>query len=107
MNVQCEQNMDVIMDTLNWLGKSPRPQCLTKDCRQLREAESRRVDLSKGRAHQLVFQHQMASHENTYTSNIVWTEEVIFGDIYVYTYIHEIMISEKGDPEFVGVWRGI
>lgn len=36
--------------------------------------------------------------ENKHTSNIVWTQEVIFRNIYVYTCAHmkEIAVSENG-----------
>lgn len=36
--------------------------------------------------------------ENKHTSNIVWTQEVIFRNIYVYTCTHmkAITVSEKG-----------
>ena len=40
---------------------------------------------------------QLVSPENTHTSNIIWTQQVIFGNIYVCenTYSYEITIDKE------------
>lgn len=42
----------------------------------------------------------MASHENLYMSNIILTEEVLFRNIYVCTYIHVIIVNETVGHKF-------
>lgn len=47
--------------------------------------------------------------ENKHTSNIVWTQEVIFRNIYVYTCTHmkEIAVSEKGVHKGRSLWEDL
>lgn len=37
-----------------------------------------------------------------HASNIIWTQQVILGNIYVYTYMHAIATSEERGHEFEG-----
>ena len=66
------------MDMPEQMGKPMTPQPYTKDCRQLRKAESRR-SFPQGRAQQLVTQYQIVSQgrgwwgvgDGTHISNII------------------------------------
>ena len=42
----------------------------------------------------------MVNPENIHTSNIIQTEQVIFRNIYVYTYMCVMTINTKGSHEF-------
>lgn len=55
----------------------------------------------QGGAHQLAVQCQMISPENKHTSNITWTQQVIFRNICTCnTYIHARTISENRGHDF-------
>lgn len=75
------------MDMPEQMGKPMTPQPYTKDCRQLRKAESRR-SFPQGRAQQLVTQYQIVSQENIHISNIKGIEQVIVTILYLYAYMH-------------------
>ena len=59
---------------LMWKMESTWP--YTKNCRQLRNAESKRNHLLQGGAHQWVIQHPLVSPENIHTSNTALAERV-------------------------------
>lgn len=63
--------------------------------RLLRKAERGRSHLPQERAHQLCIQHQLVSPENTYTSNDIWPEQVIFRNIHTYTYMLYQQLMKK------------
>lgn len=71
----------------------------TKNCRQLRKAESGRDGLPEGRACQLVVLCQLVSPDNTHTSHIMWGEQVIIKKTYVYIHMRAITISKKEDMD--------
>lgn len=80
-------------------GEEPiRPQRYPKNCRQLREAGTRRDRLLQGKANNWC---QMVILENINTRNILWAEQVIFKNacVFTYIYVHAITISEQGDIE--------
>ena len=82
-------------------GEKPRrPQPYTKNYRSPRKVG--RVILC-----------QLLSLENIHTSNITWTEQVIFRNTYVYTYTHT-HVTTNNEKEVMdlresqrGVWEGI
>jgi hypothetical protein len=84
-----------------------RPQPYTNNYRQLRSAESGRESLPKGGAHQLVVQYQMVSLKNIHTRNTIQAGLVIFGNIYVYTYMHVILQVMEIDHAFEKGQRGL
>lgn len=91
------------MNRPNDMGKPTRPQCYTRNYRQLRSAGSGRG--APGKRTPTGFQYQVVRPEDIHTSNIIWTEQVIFRKKYVYTctHTHTITISgEKKETEFVG-----
>lgn len=71
-----DANMDEKMPT--------RLQPYIKNYRQLRNVGSWRGGLLYGRAHQLVLSYQVISHKNRGTGSIMCTEQVIFGNMYIY-----------------------
>jgi hypothetical protein len=58
---------------------------------QLRSAKSGRNSLPQGRAHQLVIQHQVVSHEIIHASNIMQINQVAFICLGIYISIHMYM----------------
>jgi hypothetical protein len=62
-------------------------QSYTKNCRQLSKARRERGGLPQGTVCQLVVKLQIVNPENIHTSNIIWTQQVIFRKIKVYTSI--------------------
>lgn len=77
-------------------AKSIRPP-IYKNYSPLRKAENGRGDHPQQRAHQLVAQCQESALK-THTSNIIWTQIVIFKNINVYknTYMHIVTIEKRG-----------
>lgn len=68
---------------LKWTGhKLLTPPTYTKNYKERLEWKS----LSQGRAQQLIIGFQMVMTEGIHTINIVQTEHVLFGNIYVHTY---------------------
>jgi hypothetical protein len=74
------------MNRPNDMGKPTRPQCYTRNYRQLRSAGSGRG--APGKRTPTGFQYQVVRPEDIHTSNIIWTEQVIFRNIYMYVYIY-------------------
>lgn len=73
-------------------GEKPtRPQPYTNSYRQLKKAENRKGGLPKGRAHKLVVWVPSGQSQH------VWTEQIIFENVcvhtYLYTYMHALIIS--------------
>lgn len=64
--------------------KSLKPQPYTKKYRQLIKAGRRRGTLPQGRTENMVVQFQNLRPENICTSNITYTAQVTFSNIYVY-----------------------
>lgn len=49
-------------------------------------------------------------HENRHTSNILWTEQVISGNVCVWTHnthMHAITVNERRGYEFEREWEGV
>jgi hypothetical protein len=67
-----------------------RPQPCSKNCRQLRSAESGMNSLPQGRACQLVIQYQIGTPEKVHTNNIMQNKQVglIYLRIYIYIQVH-------------------
>lgn len=57
--------------------------------------------------------YQTVIPENIYASNIIWTQQVLFKSIYVYTYtcMHVIIANEKEAINLKevrrGIWKGV
>ena len=70
------------------MESSQRAQPYTENSRQLRKAGSGRGD-PQGRAHHLVAQGQQVSPENMHASNTMWTQQIIFKNVWIHGYIHD------------------
>lgn len=70
-----------------------------------RKAGSRRGGLPQGRTHQLVVQGQVVSPEDIHISNI-WTQQVLFRNIYACTHLHTGIIGEKEALKVKENWEG-
>lgn len=81
-----------------WRGKAHEASTLQKNYRQLRDSGNERNSLPQGQVHHLATRYQMIGPENTYANNTVQNEDII----YVYTYIHAIIITGKRGHEFEG-----
>lgn len=70
--------------------------------RQLRVAKSERNCLPQEGVYQLVIQHQVVRHETIHRIYFVQTDQVIFRNIYVYsyTYVPAATINEESGDEF-------
>jgi hypothetical protein len=53
-----------------------------------------------GRVHQLIVQCQMFNPKNIHTSDIIWTQWVVFRNIYTNKYMHAITTRENRSYEF-------
>lgn len=90
------------------MGKSHEVSALQKNYRHLRNSGNERNSLPQGQVHHLATRYQMIGPENTYANNTVQNEDII----YVYTYIHAIIITGKRFHEFEGgqggsTWKSI
>ena len=86
--------------------KAMRPPPYTENYRQLSKPESRSFCPPQKGAHQSVIPCQMV----TYPSNIAWTQQVAFGNMYVYTntnmYVIELL-REGHTFKVRGIWEGL
>jgi hypothetical protein len=82
-----------------WERKFTGLQPHTKDHRQPRSTGSRR-NVFPGDEHTDWLSRTQWSALKIHTSNIIRTKKIIFRNIYVYTYIHIIIISEKRGHKF-------
>lgn len=76
--------------------------CGHKDFHAVLPTISKNLKNLQGRAHQLVCQCQTVSPENIHTGSIIQTGQVIFRNIYVYTYVHA---NNLFNHEFEGEWE--
>lgn len=69
---------------------------LHKELQVTKKSRCGRGGQTQGRTYQLVFQCQRFSAGNIHTSNIIWTQEVIFMHIYLYknTFMHAISLMK-------------
>ena len=82
--IRGELNQDDVDGHARWMGKRPHRSTLHQDCRQWRELGT------GGGGPRRVFSAKWPSPEDMHAGGIIWTEQVIFMNVWIY-YIHIFM----------------
>lgn len=83
------------MNMSNWVGeKLTKSQPYTKNYQHLSRAGRGDMVLLQGRANNL-FQSNKWTSLRTYIPVTIWTEQIIFRDVYMYAYIYTVTIKAK------------